>query len=289
MRLTGIQREQTFSPAQHAENDRLILELTADVLRRQGCDVDLISEEQVGEVVIDAPVVFSMCQGPRATRELLDLEQQGTLIVNSPRAVQNCYRVALSRLQHRHQGILAPMTVISTRPASPVPMEVGRSYWIKRGDVHATQEGDVVRVDSPTQGLEVLSDLHGRGVQHAVVQPHLDGTVVKFYGVVGAPFFRHYSERDHKVAPITFRLAHPAIERLVSEMGLTVYGGDAVMAPDGTISVIDINDWPSFAYFRDEAASVIADRILQVAVAHVYGAEKRVAGTTGSVGGWLRR
>jgi hypothetical protein len=288
MRLTGIQREQTFSPAQHAENDRLILELTADVLRRQGCDVDLISEEQVGEVSIDAPVVFSMCQGPRATRELLSLEREGTLIVNSPRSVQSCYRVALARLQRRHEHILAPMTVISTRPGS-LPVEVGRSFWIKRGDVHATQEGDVVRVDSPEQCLEVLADLHRRGVKRAVVQPHLEGTVVKFYGVVGAPFFRHYSERDHKVAPITFRLAHPAIERLVSEMGLTVYGGDAVMGPDGSISVIDINDWPSFAYFRDEAASVIADRILQVAVTHVYGTEQRVPGRTTGSYGWSRR
>jgi hypothetical protein len=286
MRLTGIQREKTFSPAQHAENDRLILELTADALRRQGCDVDLISEEQVGSVRIDAPVLFSMCQGPRATWELLELERRGMLNINSPMAVQSCYRVALSELQRRHEGILAPMTVVSTRPSS-VSLEPGRSYWVKRGDVHATQQGDVVRVDSPETCLEVLRDLCHRGVDQAVIQPHLEGTVVKFYGVVGTPFFRHYSERDHKVAPITFRLAHPAIERLVSEMGLTVYGGDAVMGPEGKVSVIDVNDWPSFAYFRDEAASAISDRILQLAVAHVYGTDKRY-GTTGSVG-WTRR
>jgi D-alanine-D-alanine ligase-like ATP-grasp enzyme len=43
---------------------------------------------------------------------------------------------------------------------------------------------------------------------------------------------------------------------------LEVFGGDAVVAPDGSLYIIDINAWPSFALFREEASSAIARHIL---------------------------
>jgi len=46
-------------------------------------------------------------------------------------------------------------------------------------------------------------------------------------------------------------------------LGLDVYGGDAVVAEDGSISIFDINDWPSFAPVRDEASEQIAKLIFQ--------------------------
>ena len=39
---------------------------------------------------------------------------------------------------------------------------------------------------------------------------------------------------------------------------LEVWGGDAIVTPAGEIFVIDVNAWPSFALFRDEAADHIA-------------------------------
>jgi hypothetical protein len=269
IRLAGILREQTFSPGHHAENDRLVLELTADVLRGKGCAVDLFREEDLRAAEIDAPVVFSMCQGPSGCAELAALEGQGALIINSPRAVQKCHRVNLARVLGPHCASVAPMTVVSTRSAL-FPLEPGRAYWIKRGDVHATQPGDVVRVETNEQYVSVLGDLASRGVEEAVVQPHIDGTVVKFYGVVGTSFFRFYSERDHDFSPPAFHSARPAIEQLVQRVGLTVYGGDAVLTPDGLIAVIDVNDWPSFAYFRAEAAGVIGAHILELATLHMF-------------------
>ena len=75
MELTGIKRSKTFSPFQHAENDWLILEHTAAELRRRGCRVTFVDEDDVGRRTIDAPVIFSMCQGPRANNLLTDLEK----------------------------------------------------------------------------------------------------------------------------------------------------------------------------------------------------------------------
>ena len=52
-------------------------------------------------------------------------------------------------------------------------------------------------------------------------------------------------------------------------LGLYVYGGDAIISPDGTVSIIDINDWPSFAPVRDEASREIAKLILRKAQLYV--------------------
>ena len=41
-----------------------------------------------------------------------------------------------------------------------------------------------------------------------------------------------------------------------------IYGGDCVVAPDGTIRIIDFNDWPSFAPCRADAATHIAKAIM---------------------------
>jgi hypothetical protein len=37
-----------------------------------------------------------------------------------------------------------------------------------------------------------------------------------------------------------------------------VYGGDAIASGNGALTLIDLNAWPSFALYRDEAAPVIA-------------------------------
>ena len=264
MLLTGIQRDTTFSPYQHAENDRLILELTAEALRRRGNQVRLIEEPEVGKRSIDGSAIFSMCQGPEANHRLEALEQEGRLIINSPRAVQGCYRFNLVRAAG--PGIFAPTSLIETQSVgesglSCPSFEGGRAYWVKRGDVHATQRGDVVKVSSPEEYLAALESFRRRAIREAAVQLHIPGKVVKFYGVRGTPFFRYYAEGEVKVVPALFVAARPAIERLVRAIGLEVYGGDAVLADDGRILVIDLNDWPSFAYFRAEAADAIAARI----------------------------
>lgn len=270
MDFTGILRETTFSPFHHAQNDRLILELTGEELRRRGHHVQLIAEPEVAaQAGALAPFVFSMCQGPEANRVLEGVEDRGALVINSPRAVQGCYRTNLCRLAGA-EPILAPTALVPTaRDGLRFDFTDGRRYWVKRGDVHATQEGDVVRVDSQVDYLATLESFRRRGIGEAAVQAHIEGQVVKFYGVVGSAFFRYYAEGDIKLSPVALGLARPAIERAVRRIGLEIYGGDAVLSSDGRVSVIDVNDWPSFAYFRSEAAQVIAEHIQQRALARL--------------------
>lgn len=81
---------------------------------------------------------------------------------------------------------------------------------------------------------------------HVVIEPHYEGRHVKFYAVPDVGFL--YAEG-------TLLTPHSP---LLTPCGLTIYGGDAVITADGTPHIIDINDWPSFAPCRRQAAEAIA-------------------------------
>ena len=45
--------------------------------------------------------------------------------------------------------------------------------------------------------------------------------------------------------------------------GLDVFGGDVIVSSRGELTLIDLNDWPSFAPCRERAAYAIADFIIK--------------------------
>ena len=46
-------------------------------------------------------------------------------------------------------------------------------------------------------------------------------------------------------------------------VGLDIFGGDVIVSPAGELTLIDLNDWPSFAPCRERAAYAIADFIIK--------------------------
>ena len=46
-------------------------------------------------------------------------------------------------------------------------------------------------------------------------------------------------------------------------LDVKIYGGDCIVDQDGSIRIIDFNDWPSFAPCRKEAAPFIAKCVLK--------------------------
>jgi D-alanine-D-alanine ligase-like ATP-grasp enzyme len=49
------------------------------------------------------------------------------------------------------------------------------------------------------------------------------------------------------------------VRRAAAALGLEVYGGDAIVTASGRIVLLDLNAWPSFALYREEAAERIAE------------------------------
>jgi hypothetical protein len=138
--------------------------------------------------------------------------------------------------------------------------------WVKRADVHNTQDGDVVFAETERAVEDVLDALHRRGIARAVLQPHVTGDLVKFYGIGPAgprgepPWFRWFYHKDQTVAghPLEPRQLGRVARRAAAALGLEVYGGDAIATPAGELVLLDLNAWPSFALYREEAAERIA-------------------------------
>ncbi|HEY6930862.1 MAG TPA: hypothetical protein VJA66_14380, partial [Thermoanaerobaculia bacterium] len=111
--------------------------------------------------------------------------------------------------------------------------------------------------------------LAARGIDRAVLQRHVPGDLIKFYGVgsPGAPlsWFEWFYHRDqtlshHPFDPIELQTA---VGNAARALGLEVFGGDAIAAGDGRIFLIDLNAWPSFALYRPIAAEKIAAHLVE--------------------------
>jgi hypothetical protein len=132
---------------------------------------------------------------------------------------------------------------------------------VKRGDVHATRPEDVVHVHGALEARRALARLAEAGVPSAVLEAHVPGRTIKFYGVLGTGFFRAYAADGEELAQAPPAWAALA-ERAADALGLAIYGGDLVVDEGGAAVVVDVNDWPSFSLCRREAAAAIAEHLL---------------------------
>jgi hypothetical protein len=251
-KLVALYRQASYSPNQHRTNDTAILDATVAELEAHGWSVVRANEASFElDQLADADLVLNMCQGPVASERLLALEQSGLPIINPPSSVLGCHR-------HRMVTILGdriPRTAIVPTSGDPELDGFGadgRRVWIKRGDVHAERAEDVVslrREEIP----DALRAFAARGIARVAMQEHIAGPIVKFYGLSDGRFFKYY-DAEHVDEERLKALAFAAAERL----GLVVFGGDvACPEPDRPV-LIDLNDWPSFAPYRAEAARHIA-------------------------------
>ena len=96
-----------------------------------------------------------------------------------------------------------------------------------------------------------------------VVQRHEDGDLIKFYGVGPGQWFTWFYHDPSTARRLPFEIEDLAqqAELAAAAVKVEVFGGDAIVTPDGKIFIIDINSWPSFARVRSEAAVQIARRL----------------------------
>ena len=268
--LVAVYRRPSYSPLQHRGNDTAILADTAAELARHGWRVTNTSEEEVEKGRLPPGALYlNMCQGSLASEQLMPLEADGALIVNRPTSVLNCHRHRLVK-RMADSRLSFPRTLVqasSAPPPSPEQLQElapdGGKVWIKRGDVHAERREDVVAAAADEVGA-TLTAFTERGIAWVALQQHVSGPVVKFYAVTDGRFFRWYG------ADAGFGKERPEIDEdrlkalafdAAALLGLEVFGGDVAFPRANRPVLIDINDWPSFAPFRADAARAIAEYI----------------------------
>ena len=270
MNIIAISRGARYSP-NHIGNDAAIFNKVVECLLRDGHEVYSCDEETFLEHCQDGhhTLVVTMARDVRTLERLMEWESRGATIVNSPRGVLNCVRLPMTELLMKH-GIPHPQSWIFFTDA-PLPEEMTFPCWLKRGDSHALVKEDVCYASTRDEALRVVAEMKSRGIPSVVVNEHLEGDLVKFYGVQGDAFFHWFypSSVSHskfgleiingeaKQIPFSPHQLRQCADEASRVLQVPVYGGDAVVSPDGSIRIIDFNDWPSFAPCRDEAAEAI--------------------------------
>jgi hypothetical protein len=277
MRLIGLFREAECSPGRHRSNDAQLLEQVAQALRQRGFHVDLMAFEDAAASRPSGAIVFSMCQGWPALEAITRWELDGAQVVNSPRASLNTYRDRLPAVMQAAGIPFPPTRLVATARGNDPAVDVNGGVWLKRGDVHASVSTDVQWIDSKDGLRAGLRDFAARGVGRAALQQHCEGDEVKFYGVAGGAWFRWFYPGDGPAEPGHYRASRreggrhtldvAALRRLTDRAaeaaGLDIFGGDVIVAPTGELTLIDLNDWPSFAPCRDAASEAIADHLMR--------------------------
>lgn len=277
MNILGISRSPRFSPNSVAR-DRAIFTSVAGELRRLGHDVHTVSEDDF-QSTGDADAIYNMGRGTAFLKAL----SAGLRVpaVNPPGALLRATRTALTQ-RFAAEGIPIPESLTfrvadtSAEALSPFAGACPDGLWIKRGDACAQSAGDVRYLRDGADLDDALRDFARRDITEAIVCAHLRGDLVKFYGVEGTDFFYLYYPTEGKNfskfgleaingAPTGFAFRSEELKACADKAarlsGFIVYGGDAVVLPDGSFRLIDFNDWPSFSRCCAEAARAIAARI----------------------------
>jgi hypothetical protein len=276
IKVAGIKRKTKFSP-NHIGNDGMIFGRTAECLRDIDYDVREYTEDEFILSEEKERYIFNMARDKTTIRQLNKREKDGAVIINSGTGIENCAREAMTRMLLEN-NIPYPESIIIDVTDDPTRglVEMGaEAFWIKRGDSHAIHREDVTYARNIPEVKSILKEFALRDIPNAVINEHLVGDLVKFYGVADTDFFYWFYPYDlshskfglEKINgeahgyPFDVEALKSACDRAGEILDVKVYGGDCVVGKDGSFKIIDFNDWPSFAPCREEAAPKIAECI----------------------------
>ncbi len=279
--LTLIARHPRYSPNSEARDEALFRSLVMN-FALQGVSVATFDEavfENHPPQLEKSTLILSMARSEAALHALSAAEESGVPVLNSPRALQKAQRTDFQQwfaesghaAKYWHTSKLTPELKVTL----PFPL------WWKRNNTATTSATDVQFVEHLTQLDEILSE-HAN--EDALLMEHIDGQLVKFYGVVDTNFFHaephspkgfskfgHEQHNHHKDLAVssqmwkqTFHAMHTAATQVAQQSGFSIYGGDAILREDGTFVFIDFNDFPSFSACLPEASEAIVQQSLSL-------------------------
>ena len=190
IKIAGVMRAGAYSP-NHIGNDAAIFNAVADQLRKRGCEVTIYSESQFQDSEIHEEIILNMCREQASIRKLMALEEEGKLVINSGFGIENCTRERMTRMLLGNNIPYPESLIVNTNEDVRSQLEEAKfgACWIKRGDFHAMHKEDVSYCRHIEEAQDMLHEYFYRGIGRAVINRHLVGDLVKFYGVSGQPFF----------------------------------------------------------------------------------------------------
>ena len=268
MKALGILRETQNSPGRESD-DALILKAVMDQLSILKTKTTVITPEEFDRADVSGyDIIVPMCETyPRLMRLKKIEAETGVMVINPSDSVLGCYRTRMLVSFANTPGLSFPPTEVrrttAEANAEAPEFEAEAGWWLKRGDVHNTCAYDVVFARNWKEAETIRREFDSREIKDMAIQRHTDGDLIKFYGVGPGQWFTWFYHDPSTARRLPFELEDLAVqaELAAQAVNVEVFGGDAIVTPDGKIFIIDINSWPSFARVRAEAAVQIARRL----------------------------
>lgn len=274
--IAAVYRSHEHSP-NLTDADSRIINAASIKLQERGYAIHRYTEAQFIETDITEQAIINMCRKPRSIEKLCRLEAEGKTVINSGHAIRKCTKRKLWEISTAN-NIETPATVIVGSTDTTLPFSgTFRPCWLKLPDESVTDKDDIIYAGTPAEYREALTRYHSRAITEVLVCEHLEGDLLKFYAVSGdrylytlypkqsgySKFGYEANNSDVKFYPYKTERLKEICNIMSRETGITVFGGDCIITPDGKINIIDLNDWPSFSPCAEEASEAIAAAVAE--------------------------
>ena len=210
MKIAAIPRASADSPNM-SEKDMALFRLTVEKLSEEGHCTSVI--EDGDEIPAGCDAIFHMTRTAQMLDRIAAREKEGAAAINSAAATRNCSRSTFTEILTR-EGIEQPPytlldTSMSTTPALRFP------GWLKKSDGWSSHPYDVQYITTEDELRKSIENLHARGIDQAIYCEHIEGDIVKFYGI---------GRHDDRDKFWTFELAIPLKD--LAEKGVPFDGAE---------------------------------------------------------------
>ena len=284
-KILFISRAHEFSP-KNVEKDKTILELTLKKIRdtKRNMEFVLKTEDELSSM-IDFSQFSAVVGMERRLKSLIKIRNSK---VDSFNSVQGIINTATSReltLRLLNDAGL-PVPQFWTYESDDEMFQCDPSLqqllpaWIKAMRHDGAREGDVVYVATPLEADMAVMKFVSESVQDIVATKHIDGDLLKIYVVADRKGdlqllrwfypqecgYTKFGEESSNSPLSRYLFDEERLKAMVTEISrvleLQFFGVDMIVSPTGGLTIIDVNDWPSYSICQNEAAEAIARTIL---------------------------
>lgn len=271
MKIAGIPRNPAYSPNMSDKDMQLFYKIV-DALQNEGHTVEILGEND--EITHQYDAIFHMSRTTATLDKLSKWEEKGVYVTNSVEGVKNCSREKFVKIFEKC-NILQPRYIqTNTSATTHQPMQyVG---WLKNGEGWSCDADDVQFVTNEEDYKKAIMTLSAKKCHKAIFCEHIIGDIIKFYGIQSENYFRWYYPNPSATkfgleiingAPQKYKFNIEELQctanRAAKALNINIFGGDCIITPKGEIYIIDLNDFPSFSAFSDEAAKIISTSIIR--------------------------